>query len=501
MKISTGMDLDVVALEQRDEFTLLVELTAPDTPSEAERIPATLQVVLDRSGSMGGGRLGGARTALLSLVDRLEPTDNLGVVAFDDEATLVVPAGPLSDKAAVKAAIAAVHPGGRTDLSAGYLRGLQEARRVAGPAGATVLLISDGHANAGIVDSDRLGAVATGAHRHGVTTSTLGFGLGYDERLLAALARGGQGNELFAEEADTAGALIAGEVDGLLDHVAQAASLLIRTTSAVEAVAVLNQLPTTTVDGGLMAELGSFYAGETRKLVLTFAVPGIAALGLAQIATLDLTHVSLPDLVQHTASLPVHVNVVPGDQASGRIRDPAVRAEALYQRTQHAKRRSGELLGEGRTDEAVRLLHTSSAGLRAQAPVLPLGYSRELILEAQLMTDMAGEVHAGFASRAAKSSSYDATRKSRSRGRRATGELELRWARDHDAPGAAFRLEEWRLQRLARLAPTLTCLLHPQAALDERDVDQLARLLDPTDPLRDFLAEAATHGGATLRRA
>ena len=56
MKISAGLDLDVVALEQRDEFTLLVELTAPDTPSEAERIPATLQVVLDRSGSMGGGR-------------------------------------------------------------------------------------------------------------------------------------------------------------------------------------------------------------------------------------------------------------------------------------------------------------------------------------------------------------------------------------------------------------------------------------------------------------
>ena len=69
------------------------------------------------------------------------------------------------------------------------------------------------------------------------------------------------------------------------------------------------------------------------------------------------------------------------------------------------------------------------------------------------------------------------------------------------ARGAAFRLEEWRLQRLARLAPTLTCLLHPPAALDERDVDQLACLLDPTDPLRDFLAEAATHGGATLRRA
>ena len=139
---------------------------------------------------------------------------------------------------------------------------------------------------------------------------------------------------------------------------------------------MLNELPTTTVDGGLLAELGSFYSGETRKLVLTFTVPGIAALGLAQIATLDLTHVSLPDLVQHTTSLPVHVNVVPGDQAAGRIADPVVRAEALYQRAQHAKRRSGELLGEGRTHEAIRLLGTSSSALRAQASVLPLKYRR-----------------------------------------------------------------------------------------------------------------------------
>ena len=46
----------------------------------------------------------------------------------------------------------AIAPGGCTNLSGGLLRGLQEARRVAGPAGATLLLLSDGHANAGVVD-------------------------------------------------------------------------------------------------------------------------------------------------------------------------------------------------------------------------------------------------------------------------------------------------------------------------------------------------------------
>jgi len=75
---------------------------------------------------------------------------------------------------------------GRTDLSAGYLRGLQEARRVAGPAGATLLILSDGHANAGVTDPDRLGGVAAQAKSAGVSTSTLGLGLGYDEALLDA---------------------------------------------------------------------------------------------------------------------------------------------------------------------------------------------------------------------------------------------------------------------------------------------------------------------------
>ena len=53
-------------------------------------------------------------------------------------------AHPLTSKAAVKHAIAAIDSGGTTDLSSGYLRGLQEAQRVAGPTGATLILVAVG---------------------------------------------------------------------------------------------------------------------------------------------------------------------------------------------------------------------------------------------------------------------------------------------------------------------------------------------------------------------
>jgi Ca-activated chloride channel family protein len=175
MHISAHLDVDVIAVETDGEVSVLVELTAPPAPpaaTDAPRAVRTLQVVLDRSGSMSGDRLAGAITALTALVDRLEPTDNFGLVAFDDRVELTVPAGPLRDKTAVKRAIADLHARGSTDLSAGYLRGIQEARRAAGPAGGTLLLVSDGHANQGVTDPERLAGVAADARRHGLMTST-----------------------------------------------------------------------------------------------------------------------------------------------------------------------------------------------------------------------------------------------------------------------------------------------------------------------------------------
>jgi Ca-activated chloride channel family protein len=423
MRISAHLDVDVVAVETDDEISVLVELTAPPAPATEETQPRpvrTLQVVLDRSGSMRGDRLNGAITALQAVVDRLDPTDNFGVVAFDNTVMLPVPAGPLTSKADVRRAIGAITAGGNTNLSAGYLRGIQEARRVAGPAGATLLLISDGHANDGVTDLDALGGIAAQAHAQAVSTTTLGFGLGYDERLMSAIAHGGAGNELFAEESDTAVALISGEVEGLLSLTVQAASLLIRGASPVRRVRVLNELPVATTGDDVLVELGSFYADEPRRLLLVFEVPALAALGLAEVASLEFTYVELPALVQHTVTVPLYVNVVPADVAAGRVPDPTVRAEAMYQSVQQAKRRVSRHLSEGNVDAAMADLRDAQSTVRAAmsadlaAPMLA-----ELATEAQSLEQLSGWTMSGSVSYAAKFSSMDAYYKSGRRGRAA----------------------------------------------------------------------------------
>ena len=125
MELNTLMDVDLVAVESEDEVTVMLELTAPAQASDVPRAPAAIQVVLDRSGSMAGERLEAACVALAELVERLDPADRLGVVAFDDEVEVVIPAGPVLDKAAARAAVLRIAPRGSTNLSSGLLRGLR----------------------------------------------------------------------------------------------------------------------------------------------------------------------------------------------------------------------------------------------------------------------------------------------------------------------------------------------------------------------------------------
>ena len=413
MHVSAHLDIDVVALENDDHVQVMLDLTAPAAAGAAPRPPATVQIVVDRSGSMGGPRLEAAAAALTALVDRLGATDVFGVVAFDDTVRVVVPARALTDKAAARRAIAAIIPGGSTDLTAGYLRGLQEARRVVGPAGATVLIVSDGHANHGGCDPDQLAGIARSAGRQGITTTTVGLGPGYNEDLLQRIAEGGAGTHVYAAGIDEAGPALAGEIDGLLSRTVLAASLRVRLEPAVAKAALLNDLPAHVLDGDAVFELGDLWAGETRQVLLTLSVPAIAALGLARVAVLELRYVTLPDLREQVITLPIHVNVVPADVAAGRISDPAVVTEALFLRAQTAKRTAEHALRRGDTGTAAAVFRAAANRLRAHAAAV----GGELAAEADLLNERAGRALHGDANHTAKFSTQDRHHKTTKRGR------------------------------------------------------------------------------------
>ena len=186
MHVKAHLDVDMVALEATDKVSLMLDLTAPIGDAQKSRAGQAVQVVLDRSGSMSGDRLQSAKLSLLKLIDRLAPQDSFGLVAFDDQALVIAPMRSISDHdlSTLKKVIRELNTGGQTDLSAGYLMGLRELSRANTNNGATLLLISDGHANAGIKDPIELANIATKHATTNITSSTIGIGNGYDEKIL-----------------------------------------------------------------------------------------------------------------------------------------------------------------------------------------------------------------------------------------------------------------------------------------------------------------------------
>ena len=172
MNVKALLDVDMVALEAADKVTLMLDLTAPENAMQATRPGQAVQVVLDRSGSMQGEPLNAAKGSLLKLVDRLAPQDAFGLVAFDDTALVIVPTRTMADHhmPSLRKAIRDLHTGGSTDISAGYLMGLRELTRVNAAGGSTLLLISDGHANAGEQDPKFFSEVSTKSATEKVTT-------------------------------------------------------------------------------------------------------------------------------------------------------------------------------------------------------------------------------------------------------------------------------------------------------------------------------------------
>ena len=84
-------DRSLVRAGARSVRHVVVTVVAPVADRSAERPPADVAFVLDRSGSMGGEKIVLARDAILQGIAMLKPTDRFAVVAYDDHIDVVTP--------------------------------------------------------------------------------------------------------------------------------------------------------------------------------------------------------------------------------------------------------------------------------------------------------------------------------------------------------------------------------------------------------------------------
>jgi Ca-activated chloride channel family protein len=188
-----------------NSIEVLVRLQAPDAPPDlAQRNPLHLSLVIDRSGSMSGKPLAEAKRCAEYVLDGLLPADRLSLVVYDDGVDTLVPATPVADgREAIRRAIRQIADGGSTNLHGGWHQGVATLLPYVSPQSISrVILLSDGCANAGLVDPQAIWAQCVEFAGAGIGTSTYGLGSGFNEELMIGMARAGHGASYYGESAD-----------------------------------------------------------------------------------------------------------------------------------------------------------------------------------------------------------------------------------------------------------------------------------------------------------
>ncbi|MCB9914117.1 MAG: von Willebrand factor type A domain-containing protein [Planctomycetes bacterium] len=164
--------------------------------SREERKPLTLTFVVDVSGSMKEGqRLELVKHALRLLVGEMDAKDSLSIIAFSNEARLVLPMTSAASRGVIEAAIYGLQPDGGTNAEAGLKLGYEVAASALSTlANNRVVLLSDGVANIGQTDQGRIGEDVRARREAGIYLNTVGVGMNnHNDAFLEQLADKGDG--------------------------------------------------------------------------------------------------------------------------------------------------------------------------------------------------------------------------------------------------------------------------------------------------------------------
>ena len=352
MEPKVTFDRTVVTVLNDATVNLLLELVAPDAAA-LERPPLDVVCVIDRSGSMGGEPLDAVKSAVAHLLRLAGPDDRIGVVAFDDTVELVLALDHHDPDRAI-ARVATIETGGMTNLSGGWLKGIEMLESdVRDDALRRVIVLTDGQANVGETDPDRLAGIAGAARSHSVTTTAIGFGDGHDERLLSVVADQGGGNDYWCAGPDNVPAIFNDEFEGLASVVAQNVSVELRPSNGVIAMRVLNEFPITDVPGGVQIALGDAYGSERRRVVAELLLPVVHDVGPYPLGEIIVRWTTVGDAIElHTVTIPIGVGASNDPDAPDPDADPAVTEQVTILRAAAERSAALEALDRGDFDTA-----------------------------------------------------------------------------------------------------------------------------------------------------
>ncbi|WP_163830793.1 vWA domain-containing protein [Spartinivicinus ruber] len=274
--INLAVDLATPVLEADKAQKAFVKISLTGIkPDQAtvKRTPTNIAIVLDKSGSMQGNKIRHARDAAIMAINQLGAEDIVSVVTYDTTVSVVVPATKVVNKTNIANMIRQIQANGSTALFAGVSKGADEIRKyISANRVNRVILLSDGLANVGPQLPSELGQLGASLAKEGISVTTIGLGLGYNEDLMTQLAGYSDGNHAFVENAQDLAKIFHSEFGDVLSVIAQGVNIEIHCASGVRPIRILGR-EGEVIGNKVRTRLNQLYSTQEKYLILEVEVP------------------------------------------------------------------------------------------------------------------------------------------------------------------------------------------------------------------------------------
>lgn len=388
VRLRVDVDRTVLPADTTEKAIVKIGLDCVRLPRRDLRPPVNLALVIDRSGSMSGDKIVKAREAALEAVRRLGPDDIVALVVYDTNVQTLVPAQRVGDGRRLERAISGIEVGGNTALYGGVTRGAAEVRRHMEDRRFVnrVILLSDGLANVGPSSPEELGRLGTSLIKEGISVTTIGLGLGFNEDLMTRLAQRSDGNTYFVEHSNDLPRIFANELGDVLNVVARRVIIEIDFPAGVRPI---NFVGRDGVIRGQRAELmlNQLYGGQEKFALVEVEVSPSKSGAEIEIAR---ARVSYDDAVsQRTATLTAKRNVQFSASRATVVgsADHKVQADYAANALAVAKDEAIALVDSNRRDQAAAVLRQRAQELRTMGEVYKNSAVQQLAAPAEPEAD------------------------------------------------------------------------------------------------------------------
>jgi Ca-activated chloride channel family protein len=242
------------------------------------RPPIDIVVVLDRSPSMlAANKWPYAKAAVLALLQRLTPTDRIGLIGFDHAANVYADLTAVTPQTQqhLQALVQGMQVGSATNIGAGLKRAGEMLTQQPSERVKKMILLSDGETNTGITDPQALARMASEISNQRVVLSTIGMGLGFNEALMAALADHGMGNYAYLEHLDTLGDILAKDLAEARSLYAERSELDVQLRAGVQLIDAAGYPIESIEPAGnrFRVKTGQLFWAAHKPLMLTLTAP------------------------------------------------------------------------------------------------------------------------------------------------------------------------------------------------------------------------------------